>query len=1359
MVANHVTGYRRLAARREWLVLVVFLVVLGGFMVHGLVREHDRVQSSESARLHTQARVVDLNIRRQLEGIDQALQAVLRLAGQWGPSAQRIGSEQLEMLANAMPGVRTLTLMDAQGNILAANRPELLGHNDRGLGYFQALLARPNGEVLHVSAPHRSYLGSVAITAARVRLASSGGVGMVATASLNPDYFNALLGSVVSAPDMWAALVHADGLPFQVHPLTASESVARLEAPGSFVQQHSAQASGSSLVVDRSASDAAARLVAVRTVAPPGLQMDRALLVAVGRSEAAMQAPVWQQVRAQGALFAGIVLACGLSLWAAQRRRQQLAELQGAGRLARQQAQERVDQALRGADLGLWDWNLETGQHTLDERGCTMIGSTLAQMQLDRTSWQHRIHPDDEPMVQSIVEELVRGRSQRYEAEYRIRHASGEWVWVLSRGNVVARDANGAVLRMTGTHMDTTERKRAAELIAKGEAALRDFKDMLDETLDCVFILDAQTLRFSYVNEGAIRLSGYDEQQLLRMSPPDLLWDTTAEQYRERTRPMVEGRQASQLIEGTHRHRDGHPVPVEIFVQYLPATTERPARFLAVVRDLTARRAETALKMSEQRFRLLIERAPVAVAIVQHGRFNYTNPRFLAMHGYEEAESLEGKPWREAFAPEDMDRIEHPGAAGGGPNIGEALETWSRCRNGARLPVLVASAGIELSEGAATVLFLQDISALKRAEALLVQARDAAEQASRAKAVFVANMSHEVRTPLNAILGLAYLLERGPMHADETRDLVHKIHLAGRTLLGIVNHVLDISKIEAGRLDIEHAPFRLGDVMASVASILGVGASAKSLELLVDQPPAGTEVLVGDALRLEQVLVNLGGNAIKFTDHGRVLVRVELARREAHRVVLRFAILDTGIGIAPDKAVEIFSPFAQADTSTTRRFGGTGLGLTICRQLVELMGGRIDLESRPGHGSEFWFIIPFGVADESQWPAPDTPEFTAPAVDAAGAAHADAGGARQLEGVRVLVVDDSEINREVAQRILQSHGARIALAHHGQQALDWLDTPGQAVDIVLMDVQMPVMDGSEATRRIRARPALAGLPVVALTAGAFKSQQDEAREAGMDEFLSKPFDVAQAVAIIRRLTRRSAATGAQEATPSTRDGAPARPTDALPRPPTQDAPAAPHDLQTAGLPALDIEQGLHLWSDRAALGRYLRRFVREHGDDAQRIGQRLAAADVAGAAALAHGLRGVAGHLALAGTSEAAAQLERLLHAGEPVDAALQRLQHALLSGLEAIDTLEWARDEEPAADDATPAPSTAQTQALLQRLLQALDADDPSPAEPLLEALAPALAPPERACLRQLLDAFDFRGAQTRVRHLIDALPDPPET
>ena len=731
------------------------------------------------------------------------------------------------------------------------------------------------------------------------------------------------------------------------------------------------------------------------------------------------------------------------------------------------------------------------------------------------------------------------------------------------------------------------------------------------------------------------------------------------------------------------------------------------------------------------------------------------------------------------------------------------------------------------------------------AAAELLTAKEAAEAGSRAKGQFLANMSHEIRTPMNAILGLVYLLQNRKLCPAE-HDMVRKIHAAGRSLLGIINDILDVSKIEAGRLEIEHAPFQLSDVLDGVASIMGSARGDGAVELIVGPAPEGANFLKGDALRLEQVLINLVGNAIKFTASGEVALTVSLEAARPGQVDLRFTVRDTGIGIPPEQQEAIFSAFSQADGSTTRRFGGTGLGLTICRHIVSLMGGNIRLSSVPGKGSEFTFVVPLAldepaggralpslaglrvlIADDHpvalamlaeiarsmgwspvtassgeaavaqalagaeagapfdalllDWKMPDTDGLTAASrlqaafgdrlpptiiMVSAGdreylqshpfAGVADAvvakpvtasemynamGHARrkiagqqeqscgrqdgeQLAGLCILVVDDSDINRDVARQILESHGARVLLAADGSQALQMLLAAPEAVNIVLMDVQMPVMDGYEATRRIRQAQHLADLPVLALSAGAFKTQQAAALDAGMNGFVPKPFDVGELIATVLRLAGR----GNVATSPAAEISLPAE---------------AP----------IDMERGLSNWGDAAVFRTYLARFVATHGQDGADIAARLADGQRKEAASLLHKLKGAAGSMALMPVWRQADTLEHGVRQGNETIAQVNGLQAALDAATTAIAAYTEAERNTPATTKPKAAADPACASRLLEELLRVLDRDNPDEAEPILDSLSGKLPESQLAALRERLDLFDFRGVEA-VAQAARALP-----
>jgi len=1104
----------------EWLFLLLGLLIVAAALTYAHLAEATRHDAAERERLSVLTALLAKNIEVDLEATNLVLGGVIRdyLAAGTAPDAGQALPRRLAALVDAMPGVRTMLVIDAQGKPIATNIPELADQDFSRRGYFQTARDAPDARMLYISAPFHSFKGDLVITASRMVQDKQGRFAGVVVATFAPEYFTAKFRTAMYASDVWAVVLHGDGRQFLNYPARNANG-ANMDIPGGFLRRFrdSGYQAGVLSGVEI-AGGAAPRIMAMATIAPPALHMDRALFIGLSREEAAIAAPLRRQALGYILSFAMLTLAAAsLLFWSQRRRRQQAA------------------------------WH--------------------------------------------------------------------------------------------------------------------------------------------------------------------------AEQERER--------QAMQAVSD-----------------------------------------------SETRFRTLIEDAPVAIAILRHGRFIYSNPRYRRLHGYTADDNLNGLPWSAMISAPSLATLAANEALIEADSPSEQVfEAVGLGKQGLPVPMFKTTTRVMLKDGPATLIFAQDISAQKQAEEAMLLARDASEAANRSKAEFLANMSHEIRSPLNAILGMAWLLERDGLDG-EALLMARKIRAAGQSLLGIINDVLDVSKIEAGHMTIERAPFRLADVIEKIAASMGVAAHDKPIEVRIGPLPDGVDQVMGDALRLEQVLVNLTSNAIKFTAQGTVELTSALESRDGDAAVLCFCVRDTGIGIAPEVQEAIFSAFAQADSSTTRRFGGTGLGLTICRQLVRLMGGSLRLTSGLGQGSAFSFTVPLQLLPASAPSSPDMqglrvlladgkadtraavaavaqglgwsvhavsggqaalehalacaedarpgvillaarmPDLdgeataralrehlppqdcpivilaasgapaTAPArrhtdpanpADAilnepvtasslynatmearrrrAEAAGLDAGhaalGERVLAGVRVLVVDDSDINRDVVNHILCDQGALPSFACDGQQALDWLLAHPSDVDIVLMDVQMPVMDGLQATRALRQLPQFQDLPVVALTAGAFRTQRTAALEAGVNHFISKPFDVPQTIALIARAHRRHA------------QGLPALP-------PVMAEAALP--VRTGGAaPVIDLAQGMAQWLDEAPYRQHLSHFGNTYRNTVGAMRALLAANARGDAAALAHKLAGVAGSLALPATLQAAQQAEQLLHGGDDASAALDALEQALAHAIDAV--------------------------------------------------------------------------------------------
>ncbi len=632
--------------------------------------------------------------------------------------------------------------------------------------------------------------------------------------------------------------------------------------------------------------------------------------------------------------------------------------------------------------------------------------------------------------------------------------------------------------------------------------------------------------------------------------------------------------------------------------------------------------------------------------------------------------------------------------------VAGALAAISAGRALARFPVR----RFEMVEVAQLMEAAEDLRVRVTDERALRSEKDKAVQASQAKSTFLANMSHEIRTPINAIMGMTYLARKTVL-TDQQRGYINRIDTSSRHLLGVVNDVLDYSRIESGKLSIERVRFSLAQVVRDVRHQVEQRAIEKGLTLTTFVAPGVPDTLVGDPLRLTQILVNFAGNAVKFTERGDVRIAIDTGEGPARpgTVGLSFSVSDTGIGISKAQQALLFRSFEQGDDSTTRRFGGSGLGLAICRQLAALKGGEVGVNSEPGVGSTFWLKAPFEIAGSLD------------AQAAAALVHAEPAA---LKGTRVLLVEDNDMNQEFALELLADVGCVTRLARNGQEALTLLRQAD--FDVVLMDLQMPVMDGLDATRAMRGIPGHEKTPVIAMTASVTLAEKDACLAAGMNGHLGKPIDADELFRTMLRWAPRP------------------------PRAPTID-PAAP-DATVASLPAID---GLDLAAplrrvggNTALLLSLLRRFT-----DTRRLPLDLKAAldadDWATAHRLTHTFRSSAATLDFHQAEAAATRLEAAIDARADrlaLDRLLAELRHVLEPVLVSLQAQLTTPSPVPAPPAAPPQPFE-QVRSTLTALLERDDAEAPRVFAQHRAVLAAGLGA-VMAELEQALWRYDFQAA-----------------
>ena len=736
---------------------------------------------------------------------------------------------------------------------------------------------------------------------------------------------------------------------------------------------------------------------------------------------------------------------------------------------------QRLFGILEGTNVGTWEWNVQTGETIFNEKWAEIVGYSLEEISPTTIkTWMQFAHPDDLQKSQGLLEEHFQGKTDYYECETRMKHKNGNWIWVLDRGKVMSWTEDNKPLLMLGTHQDITDRKQSQ----------LEFNTLLSTTLDGFFITDDKG-KIIEANGAFCRKMGYSREEMLEMTITDIEGKERPEETKKHIQNVFE--KGYDRFESVHVTKDGEQLDVEISVTYFDVGVKRLYSF---VRDIThKKRASRKLAMSEKRYKGLLEsQNDLIVRVDTEGRFTYVNEAYCEAFG-KTREALIGKQFTPLVHEEDIEPTLKAMENLYVPPYRAYIEQRAKTVRGWRWLAWEDNA-ILGDEGN-----IMEIQGVGRDITELMEAKQMAENANRAKSEFLANMSHEIRTPMNAIIGFSELLE-DRCNDSKMKQYLQGIKSAGSNLLNLINDILDLSKIEAGKMDIQLVNTSIKVIVEEILQIFRFKAEEKHIELISDYDEQTPEIVMVDELRVRQILLNLVGNAVKFTEEGsvKIAIKTSLVDEENRIADLNIEVEDTGIGISGQNQRKIFESFTQQDGQNTRKFGGTGLGLTISKKLASMMNGDILVESTRGKGSTFTLAlkdVKYETCDKiSPKPAPDKETDY------------------RFKPSKVLVVEDMPSNVLIVKGYLEPYDLEISTAENGVIAVNIARE--LKPDLILMDMQMPVMSGYEATTILKKDEKTKDIAIIALTASAMARDEQEIRKI-CDGYIRKPVTKADLV--------------------------------------------------------------------------------------------------------------------------------------------------------------------------------------------------------------------------------------------------------